>query len=146
MQRLAQRAQTLSRLHLNRPASYAEKILFGHLEEHSHQYVKLRPDRVAMQDASAQTAVLQFASTGLQKTAVPASIHCDHYVQAQQGHARDLELALRENLQVFEFLQSAAGAFGMDFWRPGAGIIHQTVLENVSCWVCVCNVALIIEL
>jgi aconitate hydratase len=120
---------------LDRPASYAEKIIRGHLampiDPHT-EYIKLTPDRVAMQDASAQTAILQFASANIAKTRIPASIHCDHYVAASnKGHKLDLEHALEENKQVFQFLKSAAKAYGIDFWKPGAGIIHQTVLENV---------------
>jgi aconitase A len=124
---------------VNRPMSYAEKVLLGHLANPHTQtlipgesYLQLHPSRVAMQDASAQTAILQFASTGLQCTAVPASIHCDHYVAASsRGSDADLERSLGENKEVFEFLRSAAVKYGIDFWKPGAGIIHQTVLENV---------------
>jgi aconitase A len=138
MQRLARVSRENADRLVQRPLSYAEKILLGHLVDYQQGYAKLVPDRVAMQDASAQTAILQFASTGIQTTRVPASIHCDHYIAAQQGHKHDLIHALNDNKQVFTFLQSAAKAFGIDFWKPGAGIIHQTVLENVYLFICVC--------
>lgn len=137
---LLQVAQNVNvvRHRLGRPMTYAEKILLGHLS-HPHTqpldthsvYLKLIPTRVAMQDASAQTAILQFASAQLPHSKVPASIHCDHYIAASSQPRNDLSNALLANQEVFEFLRSAAMKYGLDFWKPGAGIIHQTVLENV---------------
>lgn len=118
----------------------AEKIVYGHLDnvaeceipERGVSYLKLRPDRVAMQDATAQMAVLQFISAGLPTTAVPTSIHCDHLIQAESGDVEDLGNAKRDNAEVYGFLSSAAKKYGMGYWGPGAGIIHQTVLENYA--------------
>ena len=95
-------------------------------------YLKLRPDRVAMQDATAQMAILQFISSGLPKTAVPTTIHCDHLIAAETGDVEDLGNAKKENKEVYDFLASCGDKFGMGYWKPGAGIIHQTVLENYS--------------
>jgi aconitate hydratase len=95
-------------------------------------YLKLRPDRVAMQDATAQMAVLQFISSGLPKTAVPTTIHCDHLIEAQLDGPRDLATAKSKNAEVYDFLSSAASKYGMGFWRPGSGIIHQIILENYA--------------
>ena len=121
----------------------AEKILYSHLDDpiaalHGVSSVRgvanlrLRPDRVNMQDASAQMALLQFMSCGLEKPAIPASIHCDHLIVGSKGAQSDLEQGIETNKEVFDFLQSAAVKYGMDFWPPGAGIIHQTVLENYA--------------
>jgi aconitate hydratase len=118
----------------------AEKILFAHLEdptasaslERGQSYLKLFPDRVAMQDASAQMAVLQFMSSGIDRVQIPTSIHCDHLIVAQKGAGFDNEKAVRENEEVFSFLGSAAKKYGMGFWAPGSGIIHQIVLENYA--------------
>jgi aconitate hydratase len=93
-------------------------------------YLKLRPDRVAMQDATAQMAVLQFISSGLKKVAAPTTIHCDHLIAAEKGAVEDLKAAKATNKEVYDFLHTAAGKFGMGFWHPGSGIIHQIVLEN----------------
>ena len=95
-------------------------------------YLKLRPDRVAMQDATAQMAVLQFISSGLPRVQAPTTIHCDHLIAAEHGAAADLAVAKKTNEEVYSFLASAAAKFGMGFWQPGSGIIHQIVLENYA--------------
>jgi aconitate hydratase len=124
------------RKNLGRPLTYSEKIVYGHLDDAStipvrgETYLKLRPDRVAMQDATAQMAVLQFISSGLPKTAVPTTIHCDHLIAAENGSDVDLAAAKDLNKEVYDFLASAGAKFGMGFWKPGSGIIHQIVLEN----------------
>ncbi|WWC92543.1 aconitate hydratase, mitochondrial [Kwoniella dendrophila CBS 6074] len=121
----------------------AEKILYSHLRNpeeslggatkiRGEKYLKLRPDRVAMQDASAQMALLQFMTCKLPSCAVPASIHCDHLIQAQTGATEDLSRSIEANKEVFDFLQSAAKKYGIEFWKPGSGIIHQIVLENYA--------------
>lgn len=125
----------------------AEKILYSHLERvedsllsntqngkevRGNATLKLKPDRVAMQDASAQMALLQFMSCGLPSTAVPTSIHCDHMIVGERGADVDLPASVKGNKEVFDFLESAAKKFGIEFWPPGAGIIHQTVLENYA--------------
>lgn len=123
----------------------AEKILYSHLESpeeslstpsgtsiRGNAILKLKPDRVAMQDASAQMALLQFMSCGLPSTAVPASIHCDHMIVGERGADTDLPASITGNKEVFDFLESAAKKYGIEFWPPGAGIIHQTVLENYA--------------
>lgn len=126
------------------PLTYAEKILYSHLtnpdELHGsspsqirgQEYLKLHPDRVAMQDASAQMALLQFMTCGMASTAVPASIHCDHLIVGKEGAEKDLKASIATNKEVFDFLQSCADKYGMQFWGPGSGIIHQIVLENFS--------------
>ncbi|CCF58751.1 hypothetical protein KAFR_0F01540 [Kazachstania africana CBS 2517] len=130
----------------NKPLTLAEKILYSHLTDpeetfatisdpsaiRGKQYLKLSPDRVAMQDASAQMALLQFITTGLKQTSVPASIHCDHLIVGKEGERLDLEQAKGTNSEVFNFLQSCAKKYGISFWGPGSGIIHQIVLENYS--------------
>ena len=123
-----------------KPLTLAEKIVYGHLDdaegspapERGVSYLKLRPDRVAMQDATAQMAILQFISSGLPKTAVPTTIHCDHLIAAESGDVEDLLNARKENAEVYDFLSSCGDKFGMGYWKPGAGIIHQTVLENYA--------------
>jgi len=122
---------------LQTPLTLAEKIVYGHLDDPKNQdiargksYLRLRPDRVAMQDATAQMAVLQFISSGLPTTAVPTTIHCDHLIEAQLGSAKDLARANDQNKEVYSFLSSSASNFGIGFWKPGSGIIHQIVLEN----------------
>lgn len=117
---------------LNRPLTLSEKILYSHLDNVERQeivrgesYLKLRPDRVAMQDATAQMAILQFISSGLPKVAVPSSIHCDHLIEAKVGAATDLDRAKDVNKEVYDFLSSAASKYGIGFWKPGSGIIHQ---------------------
>eukprot|EP00126_Sphaerothecum_destruens_P010026 Sdes_comp20659_c0_seq1m15967 len=124
---------------LKRPLTLSEKILYGHLEDAASQeivrgssYLKLRPDRVCMQDATAQMAMLQFISSGLPKVAVPSTIHCDHLIQAQKGGAQDLKRAKEINKEVYDFLASAGAKYGVGFWKPGSGIIHQIVLENYA--------------
>ncbi|KAF1987963.1 putative aconitate hydratase mitochondrial precursor [Aulographum hederae CBS 113979] len=130
-----------------RALTLAEKILYSHLENPAESLLtntsnganirgsanlKLKPDRVAMQDASAQMALLQFMSCGLPSTAVPASIHCDHMIVGSKGADVDLPESIAGNKEVFDFLESAAKKYGIEFWEPGAGIIHQSVLENYS--------------
>lgn len=130
----------LARQAVDRPLTYAEKILYAHLFDgmpdypmrRGIDYAFFRPDRVAMQDATAQMAVLQFMNAGKDKVAVPATIHCDHLICAKCGVEADLPEALKENKEVYDFLQSAAARYGIGFWKPGAGIIHQVVLENYA--------------
>ena len=125
---------------LNRPLTLSEKILYAHLfsgeplREYSRggDYVNFAPDRIAMQDATAQMALLQFMNAGRSKAAVPTTVHCDHLIQAQVGAGPDLEVALKQNNEVFDFLQSVSNKYGIGFWKPGAGIIHQVVLENYA--------------
>ena len=127
---------------LNRPLTLAEKILYAHLADpakavesgivRGQSYLQLNPQRVAMQDASAQMALLQFMSAGLDRCAVPTSIHCDHLIQANVGADADLERSIAANQEVFDFLESAAKKYGIAFWPPGSGIIHQIVLENYA--------------
>lgn len=122
----------------NRPLTLAEKILYSHLADPAQEivrgktYLRLRPDRVAMQDATAQMAVLQFMSSGLPKTAVPTTIHCDHLIEAHTGGKQDLKTAKDVNKEVYEFLASSSQKYGIGFWKPGSGIIHQIVLENYA--------------
>ncbi|QLQ81218.1 hypothetical protein HG537_0E05730 [Torulaspora globosa] len=127
------------RKRLNRPLTYAEKILYGHLDNPHEQeiergvsYLKLRPDRVACQDATAQMAILQFMSAGLPEVAKPVTVHCDHLIQAQVGGEKDLARAIDMNKEVYDFLASATAKYNMGFWKPGSGIIHQIVLENYA--------------
>ncbi len=125
---------------LQRPLTLTEKILYGHLfNEQSFQdfkrgidYVDFKPDRVAMQDATAQMALLQFMQAGRSKVAVPSTVHCDHLIQARMGAEEDLKVALNTNQEVFDFLASVSSKYGIGFWKPGAGIIHQVVLENYA--------------
>lgn len=122
------------------PLTLTEKVVYSHLDDPSiantivrgESYLKLRPDRVAMQDATAQMAVLQFMSSGLPKTAVPSTIHCDHLIQAQIDGPSDLARAKDMNKEVYDFLASAGAKYGIGFWKPGSGIIHQIVLENYA--------------
>jgi aconitate hydratase len=124
---------------LGRPLTYAEKILYGHLDNPHEQeiergvsYLKLRPDRVACQDATAQMAILQFMSAGLPQVATPTTVHCDHLIQAQVGGAKDLARAIDLNKEVYDFLATATAKYNIGFWKPGSGIIHQIVLENYA--------------
>jgi len=125
---------------LNRPMTLTEKILYAHLDgqlpdqsfERGNSYVDFRPDRVAMQDATAQMALLQFMQAGKPKAAVPSSVHCDHLIQAKLGAKQDLEQADYTNKEVYDFLASVSNKYGIGFWKPGAGIIHQVVLENYA--------------
>ena len=129
-----------ARKFLKRPLTLTEKILFSHLHPDSplkdyargKDYVFFAPDRVAMQDATAQMALLQFMMCGMDRTAVPSTVHCDHLIQAQTGAASDLKTALDINSEVYSFLSQVSGKYGIGFWKPGAGIIHQTVLENYA--------------
>ncbi len=125
---------------LNRPLTLTEKILYAHLSEgkasraydRGKDYVDFGPDRVAMQDATAQMALLQFMSAGKKKVAVPSTVHCDHLIQAKTGADVDLATALDSNREVYDFLASVSNKYGIGFWKPGAGIIHQVVLENYA--------------
>lgn len=124
---------------LGRDLTYAEKILYSHLWNRPEaalnrgkDYADLAPDRVAMQDATAQMALLQFMSAGRKTTAVPSTVHCDHLIQAQVGAQSDLDRAFSENKEVYDFLESVSRKYGIGFWEPGAGIIHQVVLENYA--------------
>lgn len=124
---------------LNRPLTLSEKVLYSHLDEPATQevergksYLRLRPDRVAMQDATAQMAMLQFISSGLPRVAVPSTIHCDHLIEAQIGGTKDLARAKDINQEVYKFLASAGAKYGVGFWKPGSGIIHQIILENYA--------------
>ena len=123
---------------LGRPLSLSEKIIYGHLDsvdqelDRGNSYIKLRPDRVGMQDATAQMAVLQFISSGLPKVSVPSTIHCDHLIAAQEGSEQDLARAKDQNKEVYDFLKSSGAKYGMGFWEPGSGIIHQIILENYA--------------
>jgi len=124
---------------LNRPMTLSEKILYSHLDDPANQdiergtsYLRLRPDRVAMQDATAQMAMLQFISSGLPKVAVPSTIHCDHLIQAQIEGNKDLARAKDINSEVYNFLATAGAKYGVGFWKPGSGIIHQIILENYA--------------
>src|SRR5487761_1149116 len=127
------------RRRLDKPLTLADKVLLGHLDDPEHQelepgdsYLQLRPDRVVFQDVLGQTGLLQFMQTRRDKVAVPATIHCDHLIQARVEGATDLRESLAENKEVYDFLRSAAAKFGLGFWGPGAGIIHQVVLENYA--------------
>ncbi|GIL55400.1 hypothetical protein Vafri_10960 [Volvox africanus] len=137
------------RKRLNQPLTLAEKIVYGHLDDpetaemkRGVSYLKLRPDRVAMQDATAQMAMLQFISSGLPKTMVPSTIHCDHLIEGTTspqpdregsfGGEADLKHAVTSNKEVYDFLATAGSKYGVGFWRPGSGIIHQIVLENYA--------------
>ncbi len=124
---------------LGRPLTLAEKILANHLADIKTQefvrgqsYLSLHPDRVAMQDATAQMALLQFMQAGCDSVAVPSTIHCDHLIQARVGASEDMKNAIQTNKEVYDFLRTAAQRYGIGFWEPGAGIIHQVVLENYA--------------
>jgi aconitate hydratase len=125
---------------LNRPLTLSEKILFAHLHadqklssfERGSSYVDFAPDRVAMQDATAQMALLQFMQAGRPKVAVPSTVHCDHLITAKLEAKKDLQVANEESKEVYDFLASVSNKYGIGFWKPGAGIIHQVVLENYA--------------
>ncbi|WP_262707168.1 aconitate hydratase [Mariniphaga sediminis] len=125
---------------LKRPLTYAEKILYAHLFEtqtletfgRGKDYVDFAPDRVAMQDATAQMALLQFMNSGKETTSVPSTVHCDHLIQAHIDGKTDLSTSFNVNREVFDFLESVSNKYGIGFWKPGAGIIHQVVLENYA--------------
>ncbi|KDN39077.1 putative aconitase [Tilletiaria anomala UBC 951] len=127
------------RQRLNRPLTMSEKIVYGHLDnpqeqiiERGSSYLKLRPDRVACQDATAQMALLQFMSAGLPTVAVPTTVHCDHLIEAQVGGVKDLARAININKEVYDFLATCTAKYGIGFWKPGSGIIHQILLENYA--------------
>ena len=125
---------------LQRPLTLAEKILYTHLYDDAllkkykrgEDYVNFRPDRVAMQDATAQMALLQFINAGKETVAVPSTVHCDHLIQAYKGAGPDIATATESNREVYDFLRDVSSRFGIGFWKPGAGIIHQVVLENYA--------------
>lgn len=123
----------------NRPLTFAEKILYSHLDdphgqeiERGSSYLKLRPDRVACQDATAQMAILQFMSAGMPSVATPTTVHCDHLIEAQVGGPQDLARAKEINKEVYDFLSTSCAKYNIGFWRPGSGIIHQVILENYA--------------
>ncbi len=124
---------------VNKPLTFTEKVLYAHLSQpatHAYErgkdYVDFAPDRVAMQDATAQMALLQFMQAGRDKVAVPSTVHCDHLIMAQTGAEKDLAIANTESKEVYDFLASVSNKYGIGFWKPGAGIIHQVVLENYA--------------
>jgi len=129
-----------ARTNLKKPLSLTEKVLYAHLNPESplrdyargKDYVFFSPDRVAMQDATAQMALLQFMTCGRDKVAVPSTVHCDHLIQAKTGADQDLKIALDINSEVYQFLEDVSSKYGIGFWKPGAGIIHQIVLENYA--------------
>src|SRR6266545_2453542 len=129
----------VGRRRLGRPLTYAEKVLFAHAEDphtigidRGVDYADYRPDRVAMQDATAQMALLQFMTAGLPTVQVPSTVHCDHLIQARVGADSDLKNALDVNSEVYEFLRTVSAKYGIGFWKPGSGIIHQVVLEQYA--------------
>ncbi|MDR0430128.1 MAG: aconitate hydratase [Tannerellaceae bacterium] len=129
-----------ARNRINHPMTLSEKILYAHLYDvnaagnfkRGEDYVNFRPDRVAMQDATAQMALLQFMNAGKEKSAVPATVHCDHLIQADMGAGTDINTATESNREVYDFLKTVSNKYGIGFWKPGAGIIHQVVLENYA--------------
>ncbi|MDO5105765.1 aconitate hydratase [Capnocytophaga sp.] len=131
---------TKARELVGRPLTLAEKILYAHLWDgqpkqaykRSEDYVDFTPDRIACQDATAQMALLQFMHAGKSKVAVPTTVHCDHLIQAKVGAEKDLQVANEQSKEVFDFLSSVSNKYGIGFWKPGAGIIHQVVLENYA--------------
>ncbi|MXY79826.1 MAG: aconitate hydratase [Chloroflexi bacterium] len=132
-------AIAVGRERLGRPLALAEKILFGHMPDPAAQglsrgadYAALQPDRVALQDATAQMALLQFELAGLRRVQAPTTVHCDHLIQARVGAGPDLLAAVDENKEVYDFLESASARYGAGFWKPGSGIIHQVILENYA--------------
>ena len=135
-------AQTVERAKeiLGCPMTYAEKVLYAHIYnkvdvknyQRGEDYVNFRPNRVAMQDATAQMALLQFMNAGKDRVAVPASVHCDHLIRADVGVETDLPNACKTNKEVYDFLSSVSKKYHIGFWGPGAGIIHQVVLENYA--------------
>src|SRR6266540_4697168 len=128
-----------ARRRLGRPLTFAEKVLFAHADDpetvglaRAVDYADYRADRVAMQDATAQMALLQFITAGLPQVAVPTTVHCDHLIQAHVGAGIDLKNALDTNSEVYDFLSTVSAKYGIGFWRPGSGIIHQVVLEQYA--------------
>ena len=129
----------IARRRLRRPLTFAEKVLFAHADDaetvgtnRGVDYADYRPDRVAMQDATAQMALLQFMTAGLPQVAVPSTVHCDHLIQARVGADADMKSALDVNSEVYEFLRTVSAKYGIGFWKPGSGIIHQVVLEQYA--------------
>src|SRR6476620_6306339 len=129
----------IARRRLGRPLTFAEKVLIAHSDDpetvgldRGVDYGDYRPDRVAMQDATAQMALLQFVTAGLPQVAVPSTVHCDHLIQARVGADADMRTALDVNSEVYEFLRSVSAKYGIGFWKPGSGIIHQVVLEQYA--------------
>lgn len=129
----------IGRERLGRPITFAEKVLINHLRdpetgglERGRSYTDLDPDRVAMQDATAQMALLQFMTAGLPQVAVPSTVHCDHLIQAREDGKIDLAAAIDTNREVYDFLESVSAKYGVGFWKPGSGIIHQVVLEQYA--------------
>ena len=137
--RLPERVEAARKV-VGRPLTLTEKTLYSHLDEGvakqayvgGESYVDFRPDRVAMQDATAQMALLQFMQAGKSKVAVPSTVHADHLIQAKVGASKDLQVANNKNNEVYNFLESVSNKYGIGFWKPGAGIIHQVVLENYA--------------
>src|SRR3954470_4171697 len=136
--RLAERVAA-GRAHEGRPLTLTEKILWNHLDdpesaetERGRSYTDFDPDRIAMQDATAQMALLQFMTAGLPEVAVPTTVHCDHLIQAKVGAQIDLGVAIDTNAEVYDFLESVSAKYGIGFWKPGSGIIHQVVLEQYA--------------
>src|SRR5438105_14255811 len=132
-------AVTRARKKFGRGLTLTEKILVSHVDnwdtqvwERGKAMLALRPDRVAMQDATAQMAMLQFLQAGNKTVAVPSTIHCDHLIRAESGSEKDLLPAMDENREVYNFLASSSKKYGIGFWKPGAGIIHQVVVENYA--------------
>ena len=124
---------------VNRPLTLSEKILIGHLtgidkndQQPGKSYVFLQPDRIALQDVTGQMTLLQFMQAGLKRTVLPTTVHCDHLIQARVEGGSDTRAAIYENNEVYKFLESASRKYGLGFWKPGAGIIHQVVLENYA--------------
>ena len=138
-ERMVDRVDT-ARTIVGRPLTLAEKILYNHLWDgkadlafkRGVDYVDFAPDRIACQDATAQMALLQFMQAGKEKVAVPTTVHCDHLIQAKVGADKDLQNAINTSSEVFNFLGSVSNKYGIGFWKPGAGIIHQVVLENYA--------------
>src|SRR5690242_729060 len=133
------RAVAEGKRRLGRPLTFAEKVLFAHADDpaivgidRGDDYADYRPDRVAMQDATAQMALLQFMTAGLPTVQVPTTVHCDHLIQARVGAEIDVKNALDTNSEVYEFLRTVSAKYGIGFWKPGSGIIHQVVLEQYA--------------
>jgi aconitate hydratase len=127
------------RRRLNRPLTLSEKVLLGHLDDPTHQelepgtsHLALRSDRLVLQDVLGQSAMLQFMQTRREQVALPTTIHCDHLIRAEVEGEADLRQSIKDNHEVYDFLRSAAARYGIGFWQPGAGIIHQVVLENYA--------------
>ncbi|HSP40086.1 MAG TPA: aconitase family protein, partial [Gillisia sp.] len=136
---MAQRVEKARQV-VGKPLTLSEKILYSHLWDgeinqafqRGKDYVDFAPDRIACQDATAQMALLQFMQAGKKTVAVPTTVHCDHLIQAKLGAMLDLQAANKSSSEVFDFLESVSNKYGIGFWRPGAGIIHQVVLENYA--------------